>query len=128
MLLATACVLVITAGCSKEIITGDDIVGKWRMESRYQGYLNGGNFQWNDVPDEQKSFLEFSEDGSFKEYDGANDCSGTYAVASPKKLDVVSTCQLYPYVMNISKLTGKTLIIDWQGREGVIRDKYRRVK
>jgi hypothetical protein len=124
-----ACVVAISAGCSKEIITGDSIVGKWRIESRYHGYLNGGNFKWNDVPDEQKSFLEFSEDGSFQEYGGASGgCTGTYVVASPEKLDVVSTCQLYPYVMNISKLTCKTLIIDWQGREGVIRDKYRRVK
>jgi len=118
--------LALFSGCSKEQCTENKIVGKWKLVSRYDGYLNGGNFQWNQVPDEHVEYMVFGADGSFNQYDAANNCTGNYLVAPVGMVEVVSTCQMFPYTLNISKLTHNTLIIDFQGREGTVRRKFKR--
>ena len=98
-------------------------VGSWQFVEQYQGYRNGGNFQWNAIPN--GSIWVLGQDSTFQEANST--CKGTYSLDSLKKqMTIRSTCNNYS--VKYSLLSADSFIIDRQGREGIIRDKYKKVK
>ncbi|NJN33991.1 MAG: hypothetical protein HC817_06835, partial [Saprospiraceae bacterium] len=114
------------ASCKKE--KTNPILGNWKLIKVFDGYFNGGNFQWNNVPDESSKTLIFSENGEYRQKESYNraykQCIGTYSLKPDNTLEVNSNCNLGTEKMKISEISSTLLIIDRQVREGVIRFKY----
>ena len=118
--------------CKKEKeIENSSIVGRWQLESVFNGYANGGNFQWNNVAVENSHILFFTKDELYNQKSvrgNGKECNGTYYLSDSDTLEINSDCNLHTLKMFVSELTDKSLILDFQGIEGIIRDRYVRIK
>lgn len=125
--LGTIMILVATVSC-KKTVENSGLIGKWKLIERYNGYFNGGNFQWNRVPPQNSHTLTFTSDGKYTKKEGTsstqNNCIGTYILHSDNKLEINSNCNTGTERAVVSDLTSKKLILDRSGIEGVIRYKY----
>ena len=128
LILLTFVVLLIS--CKKD--SDNNILGKWKLVEVYDGYVNGGNFRWNNVANENSHTLEFSANGQYlrKENQNGNvqQCVGTYTVDTENLLEINSSCNTVTEKIQITELTSASLIIDRQVREGKIRYKYSLIK
>ncbi len=116
---------------SAKEIENSSIVGTWQLQSVFNGYVNGGNFKWNDVPLEQSHLLTFTKDGQYNQKNtnsNVKECNGTYLLPATDSVEINTDCNLEILKMFVSELSINTLIIDHQGREGKIRDRYTRIK
>jgi hypothetical protein len=118
------------SSCKKD--TNKGLFGKWKLIEVYDGYANGGNFQWNTVSINNSHTLEFTSNGEYfrKENQNGNNqaCIGTYLVQSGNQLEINSNCNTVTEKMNITELSSVLLIIDRQVIEGKIRYKYAATK
>ena len=128
ILLASLFTLLFTS-CTKESFD-EKIVGKWQIQEVYNGYTNGGNFQWTTVPDLNRSVIEFLENGNFNENKASgsypNSCSGTYTLINENQVQINSTCNSAPYILSVN-LSNKELTITHSVREGEIKEKFIRL-
>ena len=123
--------LLVLSSCTKEKEeenTGNNgLIGKWKLIEKFDGYVGGGGFTWQPVAAANSHTLEFTATGQYikKDAGGSNPpCSGTYQRISPDVVEINSNCQTVVERTKISELTNRNLILDYQGREGVIRYKY----
>ena len=117
--------------CKKE--TGNDnIIGKWNLIEVYDGYANGGQFKWNKISPESAHNLDFKNNGGYYKKENANgnfkECTGTFKIQNSNRLEINSNCNIGIEEGTISELSTRQLIIDRQGREGIIRYKYNVVR
>jgi hypothetical protein len=112
----------------KDVVENAGLIGKWRLTEVYDGYGNGGNYTWKNVPKENTHLLVFTTDGKYERNENAGGafqkCSGTFQLLADNKLEVNSSCQTITEHMKISELSPHILIIDRSGIEGVVRYKY----
>ena len=119
--------------CKKEKNNNTSLVGKWKIIEMYEGYVMGGCFCWKPVESENAATIEFSAFGTYRltqpVHFSVPSCSGTYRVVNDSTLATTSDCQIDPSgeILRSMEKNGNTLIIDYQGFEGVIRYKYRRM-
>ena len=117
------------SSCKKESIP-NNLVGTWQIQQVFNGYVNGGDFKWSAVPNEYKSSITFSHDGSFSENRpvnwAPNQCSGTYVFINENELRVNSTCSARPYNIGVD-ISEKVLILRHQVIEGEIKEKFIRI-
>jgi hypothetical protein len=114
--------------CKKEDLN-DSIIGKWTIYEQYNGYLNGGDFKWHEVPGTNKWSIEFDASGNCIEIKSGTftPCSGSYSLVSNQQLIINSGCNAVPQNLNIS-IRKDQLLITRQVREGEIIEKYLREK
>ena len=122
-------VLIVFGACSDESRTIENFpVGKWKLKEIFDGYANGGTFTWNDVPNGYSEIIEFTYDlkysESFYSFQHQKQCTGSYRILSDDLIEIESSCQTVVYQIRIDKVNQTTLVINRQGREGVIRFKY----
>lgn len=129
--LATIMILIAIVSC-KKTVENNGLIGNWKLIEQYDGYANGGNFQWNKIPSENSHILSFTSDGRYRKDETSgtnqNNCIGTYVLQPDNKLEINSTCNTAIERALVSELTSKTLILDRSGIEGVIRYKYSSTK
>ncbi len=103
------------------------LFGKWKATEQYNGYVNGGDFQWHTIPEGE--LLEFKTNGDYIKIESSNTpCTGRFAwQEASKSIELNINCQLNTFIQKYSELNDNTLIIDMQGREGIIRLKYKRI-
>ena len=129
-----AALLLTTISSCKKTESGKNagIVGKWQLKEVFDGYANGGHFQWNNVSNDDSHSLEFADNGQFfrKENKNGNfqECTGTYQLQTDNNLEINSNCSTTIEEMKVSELTATILIINRQGIEGTIRYKYSATK
>ncbi len=118
--------IVLFSSCKKDSNKG--ILGKWKLIEVYNGYANGGNFQWNNISNENSHTLNISDNGQYlrQENLGGNSqqCVGTYILQADNNLEINTNCNSVTEKMKISEVTSTVLIIDRQVIEGKIRYKY----
>jgi hypothetical protein len=123
------CVLAFSS-CKKE--SNDGIIGKWKLVEVYNGYANGGNFQWNNISNENSHTLEFSSNGEYLREENINgnnqQCVGTFTLQTDNIIEIFSNCNSVTEKKKISELSSSLLIIDRQVIEGIIRYKYSGIK
>ncbi|HUC82198.1 MAG TPA: hypothetical protein VMR70_14940 [Flavisolibacter sp.] len=116
--------------CKKEgqAFENEGLHGKWRLTERFDGYGNGGGFKWHKVAFDNSHSLEFTASKSYTKRENISgsfqECTGTYQHLPDNTLEINSNCQTITERAKISELTSKKLIIDRQGREGIIRYQY----
>lgn len=110
-----------------EITPQPQLFGKWKATEQYNGYMNGGDFQWHTI--EAGELLEFKTNGDYVKMEASNaPCTGKFAwQEASKSIELSISCQVNKLVQKYSELNDNTLIIDIQGREGIIRLKYKRI-
>jgi len=114
-------------GCSKEE-SSSGIVGTWQLIEEFEGYANGGNFQWSPVHEEDQIRLIFSGDGDYQQIRPGNAiCEGTYLLQAGEILTIDTECQTKPYHQEIS-FEDAFLLLTYTGREGYVIQKYLRVE
>jgi hypothetical protein len=120
--------LCFTSFSCRKSVENNGLVGNWKLVEQYNGYLNGGNFQWKSVPEKDSHNLSFSTNGIYQKKEMINgavfNCVGTYLLQADNQLEINSNCNTVIEQVFISELTPKTLILDHFGTEGVIRYKY----
>jgi hypothetical protein len=124
LLLALYALFVFTS-CKKEN-EAPVLTGEWQLSARFDGYANGGSFQWQEVPSAQVKTIRFNRDGSFTEQDPANSqlCRGSYAVdGSTLLLD--SDCGA-PVKLRLDRFTGTVMELAYAVREGQVIERYAR--
>ena len=97
------------------------------MKSIFNGYANGGNFKWNEVAFENSHVLSFTNEGLYfqKGFSGnVRECMGTYRLLPSDTLEINADCNIVTMKIFVSELTKESLIFDFQGREGKIRERY----
>lgn len=129
-ILSTALLLLLFfTSCKKENLSGK-IVGKWQIREVFNGYANGGDFQWSAVPAQYQTSLEFNASGGFIETYPAGwmpgQCTGTYSLLSEGEIQISSNCATIPYQLEFA-VSNRVLTISYLVREGVIREKFVRV-
>jgi hypothetical protein len=104
-----------------------ELFGKWQAVAQYNGYVNGGDFQWHALQNGES--IEFKNNGNYTRLDGVNSpCTGIFSwQPASKSIDLTISCQMYPFTQKYSELNHNTLILDMQGREGIIRLKYTKI-
>jgi hypothetical protein len=120
-----ALILFFFTSCSKEILP-DPIIGKWQIQEVYNGYTNGGNFQWQSVPEQQKISISFYNDGSFIENRPSalpSQCNGTYTIINQQEIKTSSNCYGDSYSF-LYEVVNNNLIITHLVREGEIKEKF----
>ena len=129
--LGTIMILVAIVSC-KKTIENNGLIGDWKLIEQYDGYANGGNFQWNKISSDNSHTLTFTSDGKYTKKEttisNQNNCTGTYIFQSDNKLEINSTCNTVTERAFVSELTSRTLILDRSSIEGVIRYKYSSTK
>lgn len=117
----------INFSCQKSVVN-NGIAGKWKLIAVFDGYVNGGNFQWNQVIPENSHTLKFTSDGSYQKAEMANgsqlNCTGTYVVKINNEIEITSICNTVTEKAFISELSPTILILDCSVIEGKIRYKY----
>jgi hypothetical protein len=119
------CLLLVSA-CKKQIsIKNDSIHGNWRFVETYDGYIGGSN-TWQDVDQTNSHTLVFMNNGSYAKQStsGLNDCKGTF-ILEAGTLKINSNCNQGVETVKVSELNSTSLILDYQGREGIIRHRYK---
>lgn len=129
MILATLTVL----SCKKAAeVENNGITGAWKLVEVFDGYANGGHFQWNGVAEIDSHVFLFTADGKFEEKENLNGgfriCKGNYTFQNGNMLEVTTACNTTTAKMFVSELTHATLIIDLHGIEGTIRHKYKAIE
>ncbi len=117
------------ASCKKEtVLKNETIVGKWKLVQTYDGYGNGGSFTWTNTPENYSKQIEFTATGQF--YESYNlggslqTCTGTYQILADSTLEKKSSCSTMTESNKISKKSNTILILNYQGREGLMKEKY----
>jgi hypothetical protein len=133
LFILAALIFAAISSCKKtESIENVGLVGKWQLKEVFDGYANGGHFQWNNVSKDDSHSLEFAANGQFfrKENKNGNfqECTGTYQFQTDNNLEINSICSTTIEEMKVNELTSTILIINRQGREGTIRYKYSAIK
>lgn len=113
--------LIILFSCSDENELNKLIVGKWQLTETYDGFI-GENYQWDEVlfTGPFSGIIEFKSNGQYCQEDQAPPC-GTYKILSKNLIELNSGNGTIQREMELNQ---KTLIIDYQVREGIIRNKY----
>jgi hypothetical protein len=116
--------------CSKKeanITPEPQLFGKWQAVEQYNSYLNGGDFQWHTI--QAGALLEFKRNGDYIKMELSNaPCTGKFAWQQlDKSIELNISCQVNKMIQKYSELNDNTLILDYQGREGIIRYKYKRI-
>jgi hypothetical protein len=118
--------MLLLASCKKERME-ESIVGRWELQKMYDGYANGGKFEWTIVPLQCRYILEFDHNGGFKQIESVNinpqNCTGKYILQSGPTLHIETSYYLNPQNLNISLSKG-SLEITHQAREGVIIERF----
>lgn len=121
-------ILSFTSFSCRKSVENNGLVGNWKLVEQYNGYLNGGNFQWKSVPEKDSHSLSFSTNNKYQKKEMINgavfNCVGTYLLKPDNKLEINSDCNTSIEEVVVSELTSKTLILDHSGTEGIIRYKY----
>jgi hypothetical protein len=130
-----AILLILTASltsCTPEKVQNDvkpqpQLFGKWKAIEQYNGYVNGGDFQWHTIVEGES--LEFKTNGDYVKVAPSNvPCMGRFAwQTASKSIELKVSCQVNTIVQKYSELNDNTLILDFQGREGIIRLKYKKI-
>lgn len=120
------------SSCRKSVYgTGNTglILGKWFLKEVYEGYTDGGDFQWHAVAPQQGQLLAFDSLRQFTLLENPassnQQCFGTYSLNN----DVLSTytsCNRDTIRYGVSQLSSNALVIDRQVQEGVIKYRYGR--
>jgi hypothetical protein len=125
-------IVISITSCSSEKMQNDvtpqpQLFGKWKATEQYNGYMNGGDFQWNAI--QTSEFLEFKQNGDFIKTTLDNTpCTGKFSwQQAAKKIELKMSCQVNKVVQPYSELNDNILILDMQGREGIIHLKYKKV-
>jgi hypothetical protein len=114
-------------GCSKNE-DSNGIVGKWQLIEEFEGYVNGGDFQWSPVPEEGQIILIFSGRGDYQQIRPGNAiCEGTYLLQAGEIITIDTECQSEPYHQEFS-IEGEFLLLTYTGREGYTIQKYIRLE
>lgn len=128
LLIILTVIFSLTNSSCKKLVENNGIVGSWKIVEQFDGYANGGNFQWNSVPSENAHILSFTAEGKYQKAEMINgvqsNCTGTYFLHPDNKLEINSTCNTVTERAFVSERTTTTLILDCSGIEGVIRYKY----
>jgi hypothetical protein len=113
--------LIIIFGCSDENELNKLVIGKWQLIETYDGFI-GGNYQWTEVffTGFSRGIIEFKSNGQYCQVDQASPC-GTYKVLSKNLIELNSGNGTIQREMELNQ---KILIIDYQVREGIVRNKY----
>lgn len=103
------------------------LIGRWKFIDQYDGYYNGGNFQWNPVPAENQDVYEFTSDNLFFEYlpYGEIRCTGSYLMISNNEVQINSSCYIGPFTLDFS-IEKDTMLITHFVTEGQIIEKFLR--
>ena len=124
----TSLLVLFLSSCTKENFD-DKIVCKWQIQGMYQPDARGQISWWN-IPEQDRSVIEFHEDGSFVESSpgsySLNYCAGTYVLNSNDQIQINSTCNTVPFILAVN-LSKKELTIIHQVREGLVREKFIRL-
>jgi hypothetical protein len=102
--------------CTKEKEL-DRLAGKWQLvESATSG--TGGSGQWQQVPTQYQSIIEFKPDGSLTQIfsNGNSPCSGTYQIVSSGILQLATGCYNLAREVNFEK-TNNNIILSFYGRD-----------
>ncbi|WP_338759940.1 hypothetical protein WAF17_12615 [Bernardetia sp. ABR2-2B] len=122
--------------CKKEdslpydLTQNNGIVGKWINIGNYDPY-DSYNEKWSKVSLKCTEELEFSDDNSYIKRgfeDRKTYCSGNYSQSKPDTVLLDVNCQTHPIETRIGELTETILIMEYQGRHGIVRRKYRAIK
>ena len=124
-ILLTSLLALSLSSCTKESFD-EKIVGKWQIQEVYNGYANGGNFQWTAVPDQYRSIMEFHDNGTFTESSGRYCTAGTYTVINDDQIQINSNCFVEPFILYVN-LSKKELTITHPVREGEVKEKFIRL-
>lgn len=113
-------------------VENNGISGAWKLVEVFDGYANGGNFQWNAVAGIDSHTFLFAADGKFEQRENLKGdlriCKGSYTFQNGNMLEVTTSCNTTTAKMFVNELTATSLIIDRAGIEGTIRYKYKAVK
>jgi hypothetical protein len=127
LIFGTIILFLTTISCKKSV-ENNGLIGNWKLVEQYNGYVNGGNFQWNSVPSANSHILSFTASGDYQRTETINgtqfNCAGTYLLQADNTLEINSSCNTVTEKAFVSELTSKVLIIDRSVIEGVIRYKY----
>ena len=127
-ILFTSLFALLLTSCTKESFD-EKIVGKWQIQGMYQPDARGQISWWN-IPEQDRSVIEFYENGSFVENSpgsySLNYCDGTYTLNTKDQIQINSTCNTVPFTLEVN-LTKKELTIIHQVREGQVKEKFIRL-
>jgi len=129
LLYLVSIILLTISSCKKaDNIENIGLNGKWQLVEVFDGYVNGGNFSWKNVPNDDSHVLTFTANGQYIKRENKNgnfrECLGTFQIQSNDIIEINSNCNTVLENLIISELTNKILIIDRQVIEGKIRYKY----
>jgi hypothetical protein len=129
LIILLAVLATFATSCTKE--EEARITGTWEIREVYNGYNNGGNFQWNEVPAEYRTTISFYDNGSYtiSQPQGAapSTCSGDYQLHSDNRIQLQMSCFSSWDYSTISGLTPARLELSRDVTEGTIREKYVRI-
>lgn len=125
-------VVFVLASCAKsDNLSATVLQGKWELSETYNGYLNGGDFLWQNVAFENRHTIEMLVNGTLILKRNANGnnalCSGSYTVVDEVIVMFRSQCNAEVEKLKIMHLSSGSLVLERSVREGVIRYKYFRV-
>jgi hypothetical protein len=125
-------IMLFITSCNPEKAQNDvtpkpQLYGKWKAIEKYNGYINGGDFQWNTITNGES--LEFKTNGDYIKIEPSNAlCTGKFSwQKASKSIELNVSCQVNTIIQKYSELNDNTLIIDLQCREGIIRLKYAKI-
>jgi hypothetical protein len=103
------------------------LYGKWKAIERCHNGSTLGDLQWKAI--EEGELLEFKINGNYVKTEPSNTpCTGRFVwQEATKSIELNISCQVNKLVQKYSELNDNTLIIDIQGREGIILLKYKRI-
>lgn len=109
-------------------IKKSDLVGRWELTGTAVDRGNGGTITWNSLPQNYKDTLEFSPNKSFSQvtYDGyyLRTCTGTFRSANDQVIILNTNCSSAPEAVSVTELTDTSMVLNYQGRDGISKRKY----
>ncbi|HEV7620109.1 MAG TPA: hypothetical protein VGO09_00170 [Flavisolibacter sp.] len=128
--IVTASFVVLYSSCTKEHIPAK-LSGKWQIQEIYNGYADGGDFQWSVVPEQYRDYIEFQQDSVYvvtlSPSSGSLKCFGSYKIINDHLISFKNDCQNSPSELPVD-LTNESLNITYRVIEGQIIKKYIRVQ
>jgi hypothetical protein len=116
--------LLCLTSCKKENLS-QSLVGKWKAVERFNGYADGGDFTWKEVPNTYQFIIEFFNNGQYIETDPSGATySGSYQLINNNQIRFIATGSTGYSDLYFALLPNANLIINYQVREGVIKEKY----
>ena len=112
--------------CTKDELK-DEIIGIWRNIERFEGYGNGGDFQWHLVPEQFQENYQFDTNRDFFEFNpnGETRCTGTFQILSANEVEINSSCYIGPITWDIS-IDKDIMLVTHHVIEGIIIEKFQR--